>query len=519
LVDLTSTVNTLFSSNFSAVDVSNALFQAQGEPTGSNCASQSLVVDVAPGLNQETAPNRTAWAQAAILWNFVLSQDLTAATTLRSFAAKADWQKAGSSDGPTLDSSLAFAVNASGYTFDFASQTISRPDVSFVGSGQPSNTQLGEVNSIAQATLDRMYTFASGIFVRLYCPRLSHSPSSSKASSQQRTTALSIYWTSTLQQKADDLPTFLSLMAGAPVLIPFDLTSSPGNQPLANLLSNSSSTLFPPPLACYPGLNTSALSVINSVETDAFGLDTISSAASSFDDDCYGNRPNYGLLDPLQMRLPFADSDTGAPLQAGVLQRAATSRVILSVGRSLSGYPSLPSAVNVTVEKLDPSQYGTLNNMNHVVLAWLIAFENTTTAVAAIDYIMANPAVPPPQSSALLAQIPSIPAIEVAVFGNVSPQDISLAYSSFSTPSGSLFFGSDQGLALREWAIVGAGAEVVWTQNDTSSEVVRDKQFGDPVIWAVWNPASTFLHSNSTNVVVNVGNVTSSLQDLGKFTP
>lgn len=176
LVSLTPTVNTLFATNWSTNDISNAIYQAQGAPTGTNCASQSLLVDVAPGLNSETAPNRTTWTQAAILWNLVLSQDTTATSTLRDFATNADWDKAASDDGPVADSSSLFAVNASGYTFDFASQVISRPNITFVESGQPSNAQLGEVSSVAEAALDRMYTFASGdcFFEKTSCLMQAH---------------------------------------------------------------------------------------------------------------------------------------------------------------------------------------------------------------------------------------------------------------------------------------------------------------------------------------------------------
>ena len=105
------------------------------------------------------------------------------------------------------------------------------------------------------------------------------------------------------------------------------------------------------------------------------------------------------------------------------------------------------------------------------------------------------------------------------MFGTVSPSDVSYSVSSFSTPSGSLFFASDQSLALRNWAITGVGSSVVWTEFAGSPEVVHDLSFTNSNFDSVWNPVYTFLHSTHTGVVVNVGNITDAFQVTGQFSP
>ena len=127
----------------------------------SDCAAQAQLVDVSPALDPQTVPNRTAWAQSALLWSFVLSQNTSSVGSLRGFITKADWGSL-SGDGPLGGQTSNFATTQLGHVFDFAGQTIFEPPVSFVSDGQPSSSQLAEVSSIAHTSLDRMYTFASG---------------------------------------------------------------------------------------------------------------------------------------------------------------------------------------------------------------------------------------------------------------------------------------------------------------------------------------------------------------------
>lgn len=90
------------------------------------------------------------------------SEDLSAASTLQNFVRGADWSSLGVSDGAVPDPSNKFSVQVSGYNFDFAAQTVTAPPATFRAQGQPSQAQLNEVNSVAEAALDRMYTFAQG---------------------------------------------------------------------------------------------------------------------------------------------------------------------------------------------------------------------------------------------------------------------------------------------------------------------------------------------------------------------
>lgn len=161
-MDLIPQLNDAFSINMTANSVYNNIWLAQGSTTGSNCASQSLLVDVGKDLDPQTFPNRTRWAQTSLLWNVVQSQDLQASTELRTFVQNAPWQLLQASDGPRSINSSDFTTTVSGFTFNFATQTVSQPPVSFITQGQPTNAQVAQVGSVAGSALDRMYSFALG---------------------------------------------------------------------------------------------------------------------------------------------------------------------------------------------------------------------------------------------------------------------------------------------------------------------------------------------------------------------
>jgi hypothetical protein len=164
LFSLTPALNTLFGANLTANAISSAIWQAQGAPFGSNCASQAKLIDVAPALDVNQTPNRTTWAQTALLWNLVQSQDLTAIQKMQSFINTAPWSELGVADGPVA-SSNAFSLAISGFEFDFASQMVTQPNVSFASDANPSSTQLNEVSDTARSVLDRMYSYALGLYL------------------------------------------------------------------------------------------------------------------------------------------------------------------------------------------------------------------------------------------------------------------------------------------------------------------------------------------------------------------
>jgi hypothetical protein len=155
-------MNRLFSTNVTVNSLSNALWVSQGTPNGDNCASQSVLVDVAPALEPNKFRNRTQWAQSALLWNLVQSQDLVAVAKMQKFVVNAAWGALGDSDGPVSNDASAFSITSSGFVFNFATQTVTNPNVSFVNNGQPTSSQIAQVGTIAMSALDRMYSYALG---------------------------------------------------------------------------------------------------------------------------------------------------------------------------------------------------------------------------------------------------------------------------------------------------------------------------------------------------------------------
>lgn len=338
------------------------------------------------------------------------------------------------------------------------------------------------------------------------------------ASSTQRQQALANWWTGTLGQKSVDLSTFLSLISSSPILLPFDATTSQGNHSLSTLLTNSTSSPFPIPLACYPDLSDIQVELLSAVETTVFGLSP-ASAVSTFDTSCFANRPIYGVLDILHLRQPFFDSRTGVARQAAVLQTDVTSRAVIYSGEILSALPGIPLTTGLPQpQAVDPRQYGTSNHLSHVLLNFLTSISNVSIAIALVEFVLTSSTVPPLNNTHLYNSLASIPALEVAVFGTVSPSDVSYVVSSFSNPSGDLFFGTDQSLALRDWAINGANSSVSWSQYAVSPEIIRDTSFSSTAFNSVWDPAYEFFRITTTQLV-NVGTIVKAFQVTGQFAP
>src|SRR6185369_9105502 len=126
-------------------------------------------------------------------------------------------------------------------------------------------------------------------------------------------------------------------------------------------------------------------------------------------------------------------------------------------------------------------------------------------------------AVPPPNSSILFQSLSMIPVLEVTVFGSVLSSDVGSAISSFTTSSGSLFFGSDQGTALRGWAINACKGSIAWAQSPLSPLIVRDSGFSDAIFEQTWKAVSVAKHNNVQNI--GLVNVTDSFNFNNKFSP
>ncbi|THH34033.1 hypothetical protein EUX98_g183 [Antrodiella citrinella] len=484
--------------SFTTASLAQAIWLAQGDP-GNSCANQARLVDVAPGLDVATSPNRTQWGQAALLWDLVESNNLPDVSTLQKFVVSAPWSKLGSPDGATPDTSSKFTTTVSGWVFNFAAQTVTAPPQTFVNIGQPSSAQIAKVDDTARAALDRMYTFAL-------------------ASATQHQKALSTYWTAVLQQNAANLNQFLSRVRGSQILLPFDATLSSGNQPLSALLTNSSSAPFPPPLACYPGLSVTQVQAISTFETTVFNLSSVSNA-TKFDTSCFPDRPIYGVLDIAGLRLPFVDSRTGVAKQAAVLTTPSTeavTRVVVYSGEVLGALPGSSNLPVLNSTVMDPRRFGTMNHLEHVILQYLQSIPDVNVAIALVEYVMAGSAAPPTSDNILFSGLATLPAIEVAVFGTIDPSDVDSSLSSLSDPGGKLFFGSDQSLAVRQWTIDAVQSHVEWTALATSSDAVEDSSFSDINFNEVWNPAFAFFHTTN-QAIVGVSNITQGFCTEGKL--
>jgi len=431
-------------------------------------------VDVGAAVALANFPNRTEWAQSALLWDL---QSLNN-SGLQDFVVHG----ALTVDGPVnVTNSSSFSTISSGYQFDFAAQSITIPSVSFLTDGAPTSAQAAEVATTAP--LDRMYSFAA-------------------AASTQYFGQLQAFWVTNLQRTPDKLPLFLASLRSAPILIPFDIETGS----VRSLLTTSAN--FPVPISCYPGLTAAQLQQISALES-VFGLSPLTAAATQFDTTCFPTRPVYGVLDVLRLRLPFADSRTNVARQAVALQPAVGPRAVIYSGEVLSAFPGTPNISSSGVS-LDPNTYGTLDHFNHVIMQWLSGMP-AFIASAVVDFVLSNSTVPPSSSSPLSST--TIPALEVAVFGTLSKTDLANAASGFADAAGSLVFGNSVGEALREWAIPATGS-LLWTQFSNSSVVVHDTSISGATSFFNQTWAAAGGSTATVADIVNAFNTSS-----GSFTP
>ena len=303
-------------------------------------------------------------------------------------------------------------------------------------------------------------------------------------------------------------------------MIPFDATASLAGQEIVDLMPNATnSPSFPPPLACYPGLDASTITQVNQIEQQIFGLPA-TSTQSSFDTTCFDTRPIYGHLDLLQLRLPFYDSRQNASRQGVALKRSVNSRAVLYSGEYLSPLPNISPSSSSLKFNPNPLQYGTTNHLNHVILQYLKSIPDINIAISFVQLVLSSVATPPAVDSALYNALDMIPTLEVALFGSIVPSDVSFVASSFVTPSDGLFFGTDESLKVRQYTINMTKTSVVWAEEADSPKVVRDSSFNDQAFNSVWNPAFAFTHltpEEQQNTNVNVKNITSAFEAIGKF--
>lgn len=157
----------MFNSDITSQAIALVIWESQGTPTTSNCAYQADLIDVGSVLDATVSPNRTEWAQAALLWNLFKSGDFHAVQSMQLAIATLPFKTLHSQDGIEADPSGQFSVSSSGFIFNFANQTVTAPPLSFKINGSPSSTQLSRVQTVAESALDRMYSFASGMWIIL----------------------------------------------------------------------------------------------------------------------------------------------------------------------------------------------------------------------------------------------------------------------------------------------------------------------------------------------------------------
>lgn len=485
ILDIIPVMNRALSANVTTDDVYTSLWIAQGG-LQSNCVEQVNMIDVGPGLDPAIQPNRTLWTQSALLWTLTQTQDPNSVSQLQKFIREAPWSHLSASDGPA-STGPGFNVTVSGFSYDLASQTIIPISANFVTDGEPLSDQVSRVDTRLVTPLDRLYSYAV-------------------ASSRQRDNTLLQYWKNKLHQREDSLAPFKAAFSTSPIILPFDATS----QPIQKLYS---ATSFPPPTACYPGLNSDQLNLANTIEEEAFGLPRINTT-SQFDTSCFPTHPVYGVLNVLRLRLPFPDSAVNVVHQGVILKPDVTPRAILAAGAGLSTLPGTINATRSLVVAADPRNYGTAAHANHIIFQYLSSMP-PDTANAVIRHVLdaATSSTPLPPDN---LPLDSIPSLEVAVFGNVEASDIGSYVSSFTNPSGSLFFGSDDGTAFRTWAI-GRGGQIAWTANATSLGVVYDSSFSDRIFNLTWDATSAGINTNAPNV--GLANITATFTSYQRFSP
>lgn len=270
-----------------------------------------------PNLDPTQYKARRRWTHAVLLWDAAISEDFTD-TTLSTFQAGLSywqWQ-----DSPSFEAQAAFQIQIHGYSIDFAYQKVFVPPkgLSEIGVSQASIARLGNTSTSA---LQRMGAFAL-------------------AASTQRSSALSSLFLR-MGFQAEQLRTFRANILASPVYFPFDLNARLGSQSAisAAFRSKDGGTSFPIPAACISGLSTTQLAEVNRVEADIFGLPA-ATALSEVSTNCT-ERPIYGFLNVLNLRLPF--SDGGRPHQAIVMADEVRENVTMHNWPAVADFPHRPA--------------------------------------------------------------------------------------------------------------------------------------------------------------------------------
>jgi len=295
-------------------------------------------------------------------------------------------------------------------------------------------------------------------------------------------------------------------------MLPFNASSSS----IRSLYSSSSTSSFPPPLACLPNLNAALRGQLSSVETSVYGLQPVPDQSRA-DPSCFPSRPVYGVLNILRLRSPYVDPNLAG--QSAILKRDALPRVAIYNGNAFTG--GYNGSTPIPPILLDPRQYGTLAFSDHVVLQYLSSMD-VRIASAVVKLVLnsvTKAAIPPDSASLVYQSLDKIPTLEVAVFGSITPADVESTASTFMASRGSFFFGSPEGAAFRNWSIATVAGPIVWTQNATSPLVVRDTTLDSTTtISRTFNTIADAIAGNNARGL-GLANITTTFTNTKDFSP
>jgi hypothetical protein len=301
VIDLLPSVDSVFKTNYTAALAYSSFWLMEGGSQGNNCAAQAVILDVGHSLDRANFPNRTQWTQTALLWNALKPKIWLLLYNFRSlFRVFLGTRSMLQMDLSITWNRPVFSITVSGYTFNFASQTVTQPPGTFVVLAHPSDAQIQKVSPAALATLDRMYTYAQGMSVyRQSDISRSHLRICSffKSATSRTTKVLDFGPASTRRHP----PNLQGCTRVSPLMLPFNASS----RSIRDLYPSTSSP-FPPPLSCFPNLDPAFQQQVSMFETAIFGLPTIRSNQTGFNTSCYRDRPIYGVWMFYNCDFPFA---------------------------------------------------------------------------------------------------------------------------------------------------------------------------------------------------------------------
>jgi hypothetical protein len=187
------------------------------------------------------------------------------------------------------------------------------------------------------------------------------------------------------------------------------------------------------------------------------------------------DRPLYGVLNILSLRLPFPPSSPHSS-QGVIVSAINKDRMTVHAGETLVARSNLLDPTTPSSPIL-PERYGTLERFDHVVFEYL-RLMTPALARAIIAFVLAGDPTPPSSTSDvyLLSQgFNTLPMIEVQLWGGLRRSNVDHVVSSLSTTSQSMFFGSSLGTDLRNWALGGnTSIPIRWSLDALQREVVVD---------------------------------------------